>query len=311
MKKLIKVCLIAGIICVFVGGGITAAAAAVGGAMAFGSYHKSYLWSDHWMDAIDHNLDRWDRWDYELDEEFNKELSKELSKEWKEELLSHEETSLAVSEDNQMVFSDVRELDLEARVGRIKIVEGDTDGQVQVLFADDTFYDCYKEHDTLKIKVDRAWKMTNLDSNDTRGDIKITIPKDYTFHKVELELGAGSIEAGKIYADSLELDVKAGDITVAGGKAGSLSADCSAGSIYCRAEVAGEVEAECKAGSIELLLAGKKEDYNYELKSHAGSLMVGGVSYESMISKEKINNGAGKKAELECSAGQIIVNFEE
>lgn len=294
MKKLIKVCLIAGIICVFVGGGITAAAAVLGGAMAIGNYEKSYLWSDHWMDVVDHvdhNLERWDHT-------------------WDEPDSSHDDISLAVSEANRMSFGDIRKLELKAGVGTIEIVEGDTNGEVQVAFADDTFYDCFREDDKLEIKLGRNWKMTDLKSHDKRGNIKITIPKDYTFHKVELEIGAGTIEADKIYADSLEVEVKAGELTVSGGKVGSLSAECSAGSIYCRAEVTHEIEAEAKAGSIELLLAGSKEDYNYELRCRAGSLEVGGSVYEGMNAKEKIDNGAGKTAELECSAGEIIVNFE-
>ncbi|MBT9779972.1 DUF4097 family beta strand repeat protein [Clostridium sp. MCC353] len=291
MKKLIKVCLITGIICVFIGGGITAAAAVMGGAMAMGNYEKSYWWSDHWLDAVDHGLDG-------LDEKMD-----ELG-------IRHEEVTRVAVEDVRMTFSDVRNLDLEAGAGNIKIVEDDTGGEVYVDLEDDTFYQCYLEHDTLKLKMDKSRRWVNLKNDDLRGNVTITIPADYTFHEVDLEIKGGNFEAERINADSLEIEVKAGELVISDGKLGTLSAETSAGSVYCRAEVSGNVDAECKAGSIEFLLSGKEEDYNYDLECRAGSMKVGDAVYEGMKFEKTVDNGAGKRAELECSAGEIIIGFE-
>ena len=294
MKKLIKVCLITGIICVFIGGGITAAAAVMGGAMVIGNYEKSYWWSDHWMDAVDHvggGLDG-------VEERLN-------------ELGVHTgEITRTTVEEVRMSFSDVKKLDLEAGAGNIRIVEEDTGGEIYVDLNDDTFYQCYREHDTLKIQMDKSRRWENLKSDDMRGNVTITVPTDYVFQEVDLEIKGGYFQADRICADSLEMEVKAGELVISNGKAGTLSAESSAGSIYCRAEVSGDVDAESKAGSIELLLTGEEEDYNYELECRAGSLKVGDQLYEGLKTEKTIDNGAAKRAEFECSAGEIIVGFE-
>ena len=53
----------------------------------------------------------------------------------------------------------------------------------------------------------------------------------------------------------------------------------------------------------------EKADFNYEIKCRVGSITVDGEGFSGLSKERKINNGAAKKMELDCSTGAIEVKF--
>lgn len=120
------------------------------------------------------------------------------------------------------------------------------------------------------------------------GQLYIFIPEDKTFNKVDLEIGAGTLEMDGIMAKEFDLSVGAGHANITG----------------CSAEA---VKIECGAGQVDLGLAGLIEDYNYDIELALGEVVVGGDSYTGAAIDKTIDNGSAKKINIECGVGQVNV----
>ena len=112
----------------------------------------------------------------------------------------------------------------------------------------------------------------NVDGNDVA--ISLWLPSGMEFQEVDIEVGAGKADIEIIRAK--ELDVKVG------------------------------------AGKIDMTVAGKEEDYHYELECDAGSIKIGEQVYEGLgRDKEYGNAKATREMSVECDAGKIEIQFEQ
>ena len=118
-----------------------------------------------------------------------------------------------------------------------------------------------------------------------------------------------AITAEALKADKIEIDAAVGAVSVTGADAGKLEVDSDVGAVKFEGNVDGDVDAECSVGAVKLDLAGEKADFNYEIKCRVGSITVDGEGFSGLSKERKINNGAAKKMELDCSTGAIEVKF--
>lgn len=327
MKKFTKICLIAGGVCILVGGGITTVAAAMGGSLydtplyhynVFGREIGSGIVGDithdithdiaseitgEIADGIHDGFDDFD-WD-EYDDDFD-------------EKHTHFEGGSADGYTSE--FSDLyaRKLEVEVRKGKVVVLDdSDTDQITVSSSADRSDWSAYSEDDELKVKLSpKGW-----DGRDYRDVVVyVHVPKDYRFEEVEFKVKASrsaknsegpSIAAENLLAGKLELDTEVGAISVKNAVVGKLEVQSDVGAVKFEGSVDGDVEAECSVGAISLDLAGEKADYNYEIQSRVGSVTVAGEGFAGLSKKKKIDNGAAKKMELECSTGAVSVKFHE
>ena len=131
-----------------------------------------------------------------------------------------------------------------------------------------------------------------------------------TAEYIDLETGAGQITADEISAEGLSLSVGAGSILIDSMNVADLDARVGAGRFAANGTAAESVNAECSVGSIELHLKGTAADYDYELKCMAGSIHLDGEQYSGLANEKKISNNAARTMKLECSVGEIRVEFE-
>ena len=82
------------------------------------------------------------------------------------------------------------------------------------------------------------------------------------------------------------------------------------GSIFFDGALNGNVDVECDMGTMEMNLAGKQEDYNYELKCSAGNINVDGQSISGLGSEREIDNGSDNEFNINCSVGNVNVRFQ-
>lgn len=210
----------------------------------------------------------------------------------------------------------IRELEIQVAGAHVEMMPDETVDEVTVEIGNDNYRcDQIVDDDTLKISVRRR-KNTGgiLPDFDEHGDagVEIRIPAGCEFQDVELEVKGGVLYAYGIAADILELDLEAGSLEVAGSSAGELNGDCKAGELIYNGNVERKMEADCSAGAIEYELAGREEDFNYELEKQMGSILINGTE-RGQFNKKTIasNPGAIKEAGLECKVGEIQVNFSE
>lgn len=228
---------------------------------------------------------------------------------------------------------DVEKFRLEGAVTNLEIEAGGCFFRVENS-GDDSFYmvaesagkfQAYVESGTLHINTTtsvRTWNEIN------GSKIILYVPENYSYGEVEIDLGAGSLDFPGLKAEKVSLDVGAGRIIANGMEAGKLEADVGMGQIeltdmvvtdfeaevgmgelIANGAVTGDIDAECSMGNLELLLEGVQEDFNYELSGAMGSLTLGGESYSGMANEKKIDNGAEKKMEIECSMGNVTIGF--
>lgn len=221
---------------------------------------------------------------------------------------------------------DIRNLDID--IGGCWLQTADSPDGNLYLEAEDAYkFQGYVDGDTLYVK-----SVSRLPSD--AGDCRITLylPRDYRFHEVEIEMGAGEMDFGTLYADSASLEVGAGQITVYDrAEVSDLEVSVGVGSIdlgtlvvdelevevgmgafvVTEADIRGEADVNCSMGSVDMTVRGRESDFNYELECAMGCIELGDWEYAGLGQEKKIDNGASREVKLECSMGYIDMRFTE
>ncbi|MEY8353758.1 DUF4097 family beta strand repeat-containing protein [Lachnospiraceae bacterium 54-53] len=291
MKRFIKVCLIAGSVCILIGGCISVTAAAMGGTLEEVVPRRAVEWKKE-LSGL--SLDgSWEDFDFYVG--------------------SYED----MGERGQEIFSsgEIEELDIEARGGKVVLEEDPSADRVRIFCnRDETHWSVNGDKDELELKVYPG-------SGDDSGLlVTILVPVDYRFTGVNIksahtgrirdrEAPAPLIMAQSLSADEMELEAKAGAIKIDGGNAETLVIASDAGAVDFSGTTTGDIEAECRVGAVRLKLDGLKEDYNYKIRCSLGAVKIGDESSAALKSSKKVDNGAGKNMDLECITGAIQVGF--
>lgn len=146
----------------------------------------------------------------------------------------------------------------------------------------------YIDGKTLHIEGGRKLGINQVDMS-----VTVILPENMKFEKVDLEVGAGKALIDDLIADKVSVEVGAGEAVITG-----LTVK--------------ELQAEVGAGKLNLELAGKETDYNYNLDCGIGEIQIGDNSYAGLGKEQRtVNTGANKQIDLECGVGEIIINFTE
>lgn len=129
------------------------------------------------------------------------------------------------------------------------------------------------EKNTLVIKEKSSKSNLGVTINsDNERKLEIILPKDKQFQKVEIEVGAGQAEVSGLMTKSLEVEVGAGQVNID--------------------------------------MIGEQTDYNYEIESGVGTVIVGEMSFGGLGAEQNVRNeGATKEIKVECGVGEVRINF--
>lgn len=133
-----------------------------------------------------------------------------------------------------------------------------------------------------------AIKNSNLAYN-----MKVTlyIPGGKTFNKAEIDLGAGFVEINSLLSNDISLSAGAGSID------GSVLPNSS-------------MSLNCDMGNISVTLGTNKEAYDYLVSVTAGIASIGDEDFTG-VSRKLIDNGAGRRIEVDVAMGNITLDFTE
>jgi hypothetical protein len=298
MKRFIKICLIAGSVCALIGGGISAVAAVLGGNLREIVPQRALEWRREisgvnlygFWDEV-----HFDNFDLTIPEVFNR------------------------GEKGQEIFSSakVKKMDIVIRTGNVVFVEDPQGSEVKIFCnRDQSCYTLYAENGDLELQEYDGWK--RKDGPELL--FTVQVPKNYRFSEVDLKSVHSNrfsenedfgpvMSAQALSAEELSIETKVGAIKINGGNVGNLSVKSSAGAVDFSGATSGDVEAECQVGTIKLELAGKKEDYNYNIQCKMGAIKVGDEGSAALKGKKQTDNGAEKDMDLECKTGAIQVDF--
>lgn len=157
--------------------------------------------------------------------------------------------------------------------------------------------------------------------------LKVCIPKDFVFDKIEitsgagelsadtlraknvsLEFGAGKIEIDGLYASSsVEIESGAGEVNINGGELPHLDLSIGAGKANIKAKLTGSCDLEFGVGGADIILLGDESDYTLRIDMGVGVVRVDG---KSIANSTTIGNGAAR-IEMDCGVGSINVSFSK
>ena len=284
MKRFLKVILILAAVFGVAGLGLTAGGAAMGATMG----DVSVL--DHGITQVLRVLDHEDSWEVEDSEEDMDEQEDDFQA--AAESAVTEKGVLADSADSSAYTkvyeaSAVSDLFCDLRYEELVLKTWNED-KVQVKVSG-------KDHNRIRISNDNGSLRIASNQKVRNRSIEIFCPENLSFHKIKLQMGAGTIE------NSSSLDIKEADFTVGVG-----TADISELQVE-------NLKGSCGMGDMELTLTGKATEYNYELKCGLGNLEVDDSLETSITSgnKQITNEGATKNIKLDCGMGNVEVEFEE
>lgn len=143
------------------------------------------------------------------------------------------------------------------------------------------------------------------------GVICIYIPEDTKLHTAEVQLGAGVITGDILRADNMQIKVDMGNFELQELQAATLELQLSMGQIKTLAEVSRQLNVYNSMGNMELMLAGKQEQYNYEISGAMSQIVLGDRTYEGMADSDKIDNNASVSVDVETSMGNTRISFAE
>lgn len=227
----------------------------------------------------------------------------------------------------EMKFSadSFEDLELELTAGTFEIVEGDSD---EIIVRSAKKISMIQSGKKLVIDTDKGAKVHFFGVSEEGHHVEITLPKDKEFRNIDVEIGAGQLEADSLTAKDIEMQIGAGSIIVdtliceegkisvgAGeaiikeGISGELDLDVGLGDLQYDGVLSGDLDADCGMGNMDIRLDGKEEDFNYKIDVGMGDITVGNSSYGGMAQSKEIDNDAEAEMDLDCGMGSIKIKF--
>lgn len=293
MRKFVKMCLIAGGVCMLVGGGISITASMLGGTIWNTGFKKILGWEKFIPESTLGSFD---------EENFKRKTPGE----WNE---------------SQLIYSsgEIKNLMIEAETGTFFIAEDPDATQVKVFCNKAGAYDMEEVEEELNLQS--YWEK----NGDQNLIFAIYLPTDYRFQTVDLELEPADWNGFKLVqnqsitgprliadvlsADELDLEASLSEVKIKNGNVGSLSIDNEIGGVEFSGATTGNIKAKCDIGEIKLELAGEKEDYNYDYQCEVGAIRIENENMAALSDEDWLDHGAGKEMNLECEIGNIEVDF--
>lgn len=240
---------------------------------------------------------------------------------------------------------EVTSIDFNLSYGKVKIKTGD-DFHVRIENMPEDGYKSYVSQGTWIIKEDFSnenvirifdWNIpvTSIGIGFGKNDFKaasitITIPEDFHGKDIKIDLGAGSLYADKLSADTVELTVGAGSMEVetlhatnlmeiengAGNliihemSARDVDVDCGVGDIKIKGIIERDCNVQTGVGNVFLDIKGDEENYNYTVDCGIGHVIINDNSYNGITDTTIRNNNSVGTFRLECGIGKIELHVK-
>lgn len=206
--------------------------------------------------------------------------------------------------------------------------------RVEASYYPNASYTCEQSGDCLSILYRQRFEKLYYNIDPEAPQITVFLPPDYTFRKIDMEIGAGvlTMEETPIACEEFLLDLGAGDgrinnLSVSGNSSlevgaghirfahtqmGPLDIECGVGECIYQGTVNGNLHVSCGVGNCKLQLENQETDFFYDISCSLGQINVNRNHIHS-IGTQKFSNGRDWKwtAVLECGLGKISVNTSE
>ena len=202
-----------------------------------------------------------------------------------------EETAVGFSDDFSSISIDVNAGSVEISAGDIFSFSGTGTTNVE----------CRTQDGVLHV--------TSFDTSNYLNppQIRITLPYDYLYENVEIDVDQGDISISDLSAGSIRIACVAGDVSVRGGLLSTASINDYSGNVTLDGLVFDNMDIDCTMGNTDIMLPGVAEEYNMELISANGLITVGD-KFSSQSGGMYTQRTEGNNLRVNCETGNIAVH---
>lgn len=172
------------------------------------------------------------------------------------------------------------------------------------------------EPELLEITQDGSKLIVNLKtppkkwrSHHKHSKLSIYLPKNTILKTLDISMKTGEIDAETIFVDHLNLDLNAGSCSLDGLKAKVVSANVDAGELDIEGIIEQDLTVDCSVGEVEVDLKDASTNYNYSVMCDAGTITIGEDTYTGLTTEKTYNNHSSKNINLNCTLGNIDLEF--
>lgn len=263
---------------------------------------------------------------------------------WPEIMSDAARVGAGEAEQTEYRASDVRNIDIEFGGSNLAILESEDDYIRIERDADAREVKYQLRNGTFRLYSQKSYKWWH---GTHEGTVYLYLPKDMNPDSIDIEIGAGGLSSIALAAEEIDIETDAGTTVIKGlyGKkidvsanagavnilemtAGTVSAnvgagaltiqnlstenmelETSAGMMEIEGKVARNVEIECGVGSVSMTLQGAETDYDYQLECSMGEIDINGNKYTGIAKEKDIRNGGKGTIDIECSMGNVEIQF--
>lgn len=159
---------------------------------------------------------------------------------------------------------------------------------------------------------------------DAETRVIITLPPEFFFKNVDMDIGAGEVSIETLWCETLELDLGTGNcsidslavtrradidggagmLRIDGGSISDLDLDMGVGGLDLTAALLGNTDLDMGVGNVDLNILGDERDYRLDIDKGLGSVHIG----ERLFSGGVLGNGTNR-VDIDGGIGDIDVVF--
>ena len=122
-------------------------------------------------------------------------------------------------------------------------------------------------------------------------------------------MSAGELDVEHLEIENVDIKLNAGSCSFEQLNAHNISAKVNAGELEFEGDVTKNLAIDCSAGKVDVTLNGSKEDYNYSVTCDAGSVEIDEDLFSGLSSEKTYDNQSSKNILLNCTLGEIELDF--
>lgn len=213
-------------------------------------------------------------------------------------------TSTSVEES----FDQIRKIAVDADALDLRIISKEsTEDMVEVSVLDGRErVSCRQSGSELLIETKEGWELS-----DRMVEIRLCIPEAH-FEEIDIDVDAGSVQIDKFTSvGGLKLNVDAGEIIIGKFVADQVDMECGAGRIEAAGTCNKNIDIECGAGEVVYTANGKKSSYNYEVECGVGKVVIDKEVISGIGERKVLSQKAAKQMNIECGMGSVVIDFTQ
>lgn len=145
-------------------------------------------------------------------------------------------------------------------------------------------------------------KFSNINTGDD------TVLSDLSYDRLQISMSSGNVTINQLKMDNIDIDNSYGDITLEKIVVDEMDIDLSSGKLDISDADLKDLKVSNSYGDVALSLKGTAADYNMDLDTSYGKIVVDGKAYEEHYDSDE---GGSRELTADLSSGDVRISFKD